>query len=254
MEEKKEIKIRLSTVIYLLIIVALVVTLGVTYYFGFVANKNEQEQKNEDKISNIQKLEESNEINNEIKDKDNTIKENETVSINKRDKAIEEIKEALKDEKWIKENLYLNENRFGEKISENAKQNITFEVIQSEEEAPIIIVQAEVEDEYSIQLSIIRYKNNEVNVKNWDVQNSSRSGYQIKDNILISSWAAMGDWTYDVYEIDESSEEKIETDEGSIGEDEDDEGYVELEKVIDKYSAKPISKKLNNSNIEKYIK
>lgn len=41
MEENKEIKVRLSTVIYLLIIIALVIVLGVTYYFGFVANKSE---------------------------------------------------------------------------------------------------------------------------------------------------------------------------------------------------------------------
>lgn len=42
MEEKKEIKIRLSTVIYLFIIVLLVVTLGVTYYFGFVSDNNDE--------------------------------------------------------------------------------------------------------------------------------------------------------------------------------------------------------------------
>lgn len=41
MEEKNEIKIKLSTVIYLIIIVTLVVVLGVTYYFGFVADKKE---------------------------------------------------------------------------------------------------------------------------------------------------------------------------------------------------------------------
>lgn len=41
MEEKEEIKVKLSTVIYLTIIVALVVALGVMYYFGFVTNKKE---------------------------------------------------------------------------------------------------------------------------------------------------------------------------------------------------------------------
>ena len=42
MEEKKEIKVRFSTTIYLVIIFALIVALGVIYYFGFVADKNEK--------------------------------------------------------------------------------------------------------------------------------------------------------------------------------------------------------------------
>jgi len=41
MEEKKEIKVRLSTAISMVIIFALIVALGVTYYFGFVADKKE---------------------------------------------------------------------------------------------------------------------------------------------------------------------------------------------------------------------
>ena len=40
MEEKKEIKVRLSTVVYLFIILILVVALGVVYYLGFVKNDN----------------------------------------------------------------------------------------------------------------------------------------------------------------------------------------------------------------------
>lgn len=40
MEENKEIKVRLSTVIYLFIILVLVVALGVTYYLGFVKDDN----------------------------------------------------------------------------------------------------------------------------------------------------------------------------------------------------------------------
>ena len=40
MGENKEIKVRLSTVVYLFVIVVLVVALGVVYYFGFVKNDN----------------------------------------------------------------------------------------------------------------------------------------------------------------------------------------------------------------------
>jgi len=41
MEEKKEIKVRLSTAISMVIILILIFALGVTYYFGFVADKKE---------------------------------------------------------------------------------------------------------------------------------------------------------------------------------------------------------------------
>ena len=40
MEEKNELKVRLSTVVYLFIIVVLVVALGVVYYLGFVKSDN----------------------------------------------------------------------------------------------------------------------------------------------------------------------------------------------------------------------
>jgi hypothetical protein len=101
----------------------------------------------------------------------------------------------------------------------------------------------------SKQLSIIRYKNNEVNIEKWDTQNGSRTSYQMKDNILVVCWLAMGDWSYNVYKIDETSVEKIEADEGKDGESD-----TELDKITDKYSAKQISKELNDVNIDKYIK
>jgi len=41
MEDKKEIRVRLSTVISMFVIFILIIALGVTYYFGFVADKNE---------------------------------------------------------------------------------------------------------------------------------------------------------------------------------------------------------------------
>lgn len=50
MEEKKEIRVRLSTAISMVIIFALIVALGVTYYFGFVANK--KENVGEEKVTN----------------------------------------------------------------------------------------------------------------------------------------------------------------------------------------------------------
>lgn len=53
MGENKEIKVRLSTVVFLLIIVALVVALGVVYYLGFV--KKDNSNTNNNKIANEEK-------------------------------------------------------------------------------------------------------------------------------------------------------------------------------------------------------
>ena len=51
MEEKKEIKVRLSTAISMVIIFVLIVALGVVYYFGFVADK--KENVGDEKVTNI---------------------------------------------------------------------------------------------------------------------------------------------------------------------------------------------------------
>lgn len=50
MEEKKEIKVRLSTVISMFVIFILIIAFGVTYYFGFVADK--EENVGDEKVTN----------------------------------------------------------------------------------------------------------------------------------------------------------------------------------------------------------
>jgi len=160
----------------------------------------------------------------------------------------------LTNEKWIKENLYMAKSFLDDEISENTEQLITFEVIDNgKEKAPIIVIQSEtnLDTENSVQLSIIRYKNNKLIIDNWGVQNAAFVDYNIKDNILIGSWDGRGGWDYMVCKINESDQEEIEVDGGLEVEDE---GSTKLENIVKKYSAKPISKKLNNSNIEKYIK
>lgn len=67
MEENKEIKVRLSTVIYLFIILVLVVALGVTYYLGFVKDDNSDNMIS--KENNIYVNEQVTETNNNIEEK-----------------------------------------------------------------------------------------------------------------------------------------------------------------------------------------
>ena len=76
MGENKEIKVRLSTVVYLFIIVVLVVALGVVYYLGFVKNDNSNNMIANGEVvekNNISVNEEKTETNNKI---ENTLTEN----------------------------------------------------------------------------------------------------------------------------------------------------------------------------------
>lgn len=84
MENKEEIKVKLSTVIYIFIIVALIIALGITYYFGFVNDKNAHiegetvtnttENTDIGNKENDNKVEE-NKVNNTIEKQDNKYKE-----------------------------------------------------------------------------------------------------------------------------------------------------------------------------------
>lgn len=180
--------------------------------------------------------------------------ENQTATVSKRDEAIDKLKEALTNEKWIKENLYMKKSFLDDKISEDTEQLITFAVINNEDEkTPIVVVQTEtnLDTENSKQLSIIRYKDNKLDIDNLGVQNGDFVNYNIKDNILIGSWQGRGGWDYVVYKINKSKAEEIEKNSGLDTEEEE---STEVENIVKKYSAKPISKKLNNSNVEKYIK
>ena len=74
MKEKKEIKIKLSTVVYLFIIFALVIALGVVYYFGFVVDEKEKIDNNkvENEVSSVQKPVEDETTENKVEqEKDN---------------------------------------------------------------------------------------------------------------------------------------------------------------------------------------
>lgn len=241
--------------VFLVIAIVLIIVMGAVLYMQ-KTKSDRQIAKLENNISELQEnIDDLQEKINSIPNTDNSnnnkqTEENLIVTMENRDQAIQELKKALTNKAWINENLYLKENIFGEKILESEEQYISFEVIDNEnEKAPIIVVQTEVKN--SKQVSIIRYKNDEVNVKKWTTQNGSRTTYEIKDNILIECWMAMGDWSYEVYTVDEMSEEQIEAHEGSLVNEED---YTELEKITEKYSTKQISKELNDTNVDRYIK
>ncbi|MGN1271392.1 MAG: hypothetical protein ACI4UX_05470 [Clostridia bacterium] len=68
MEENKQIKIKLETIIYIFIIILLIIALGIIYYLGFIKNKEEIAKLQNEEIElkeKIQKLEKANSIDKE---------------------------------------------------------------------------------------------------------------------------------------------------------------------------------------------
>jgi len=90
MEEKGEIRLKLSKVILLVVILVLIIALGVVYYLGFVKNKNQVENMQASNVSAYEKQQESNKTENSNK--------NELMKIvSKTDELnYEEIKEELR--------------------------------------------------------------------------------------------------------------------------------------------------------------
>lgn len=85
MGEKKEVKVRLSTVVYLFIILVLVVALGVVYYLGFVKN---------DKVNGELTGNNNIAVNEQVTETNNTEKEDET--LNKKEKILRPAKKISK--------------------------------------------------------------------------------------------------------------------------------------------------------------
>jgi len=172
-----------------------------------------------------------------------------TVIFKKVNKGIAELKTALTNYEWVKENLYMHRNVFGEKVFGDEEQYVSFEIINKANNNPIIVTLAE--GAGSKQISIVRYQDNKVTVENWEPAHASHCGFEINNDILVANYAHMGTWEYHVYKISNDSTKKIEENSGSIGEKED---YTELQKIKNKYSTKLFEKELNSVNIVKYLK
>jgi len=135
MEEKKEIKVRLSTVVFLLIILALLVALGVVYYLGFVKDDNANNV-----IANGEETEKNNiSVNEQVPETNNNVEENveESKEVGKIDKNKELIYSAY--------NKYANEYSYSiPKININSQDVIA---INSEIEKLITETKTGIEDE-----------------------------------------------------------------------------------------------------------
>ena len=76
MDEKKELKVSLSSVISVFIISILIITLGITYYFGFIKNKEEINKLKAKEIDLENKIKELKNNSNQVVEKDTSTNDN----------------------------------------------------------------------------------------------------------------------------------------------------------------------------------
>ena len=197
--------------------------------------------------NNNQAKENAQENNEEKSNKQNN---NETQN-NNREELITKLKEKLTDETWIKENLYSKENCFGEKVN-NSSQELKFEVLNDNDNNPVIIVSDYSFDNFIVACYKVYIKNNEVVVKNVDgkIGHPSHIGYgvDIKQGLVISTWGHMGDYKFTAYDI-KNDEIKV-YDEYTCNT-----GQCEYEYKGEKsYNTTDISKELTPDNLNTYLK
>lgn len=243
MEGKKESKMSLGIVICTLIIILLLIIIGIMYYYYNYDKVNE-------KITNVS-------INNSVikGNLNNIISNNIIQNSNTKTQDIKKLKESLADENWLKENVYLKEDVFGEEIKSSEERKITFAVLNIDNnKAPIVIVQTIIEDKLSVQSFIVSCLNQIIKCE--PIAESTchigHIAFQVSTNKVSMEYAHMGEYDYDVYDISYTGKNLIDSGEGEIQN--ADEGYMALDNIDQKYNLSPIDIKLTSDNIEKHIK
>lgn len=145
MEEKKEIKIKLSTVIYLFIIFAILHALGVVYYVRTLKN-SENNEIIENETSNVQETTENETTINKIEEEKNQIEEQEEAKIkgekfNQFDTEFFELKDIAKEyricdriKKYKDFNYDLDGDGVEDKITIRKKKDMDIQVWNSEKQ------------------------------------------------------------------------------------------------------------------------
>lgn len=222
------------------------------------ADENKSTDKN---ITN--KNEKNNEKNSTDTEKDNTT-DNTT---NPKD----EIKKCLRDKNWLKQNAYINEDG---KVFDDS--DITFAVCKSSNDNPVVILDTVSEKALINQVVLVTYKNGEVTSEIINQGHYSHGGFMVDLNkcVVETTFDHMGNSAIGLQDISNGNIKYIggygyETD----GSDQPSKYYLnkndfgentEVSKQeyetyksslnINQYKFVDINTKLNNGNIDKYIK
>ena len=110
----------------------------------------------------------------------------------------------LSNEEWVKENLYIRKDYFGDEVAVYANQDIS--IAKANDYVRIAII--EYEQLYTRNAKVLIYKDGNIQVQ--DLQNS-RDGYLLdtEKNILYQYFQHMGEIRYTIYSINENGAEKI---------------------------------------------
>lgn len=215
-------------------------TRGKTYYFKITANSG----KSSSKKSNYTKA---------------------TVPTKK--KALKEIRKALKDKTWIKENINDKTDGLNYEEGQNYSHKVYFEKINNKE---LVIVRDLCEDAFGYQIFVVGYYNGKVTSKKMfdygaHPYNSGVS-VDVKNGILSYGYLHMGYETAIFYKASpvKFSERNIffnNVGSGELpvtyelnGKKISESKYNNAIKKYNKYCFKNINKKLSDKNIDKYIK
>lgn len=110
----------------------------------------------------------------------------------------------LSDEEWVKENLYIKKDYFGDEVPVYAKQNVS--IAKANDYVRIALI--EYEQPYTRNGKVLIYKDGNIQVQ--DLQNS-RDGYLLdtEKNILYQYFQDMSSIGYSIYSISDNGAEKI---------------------------------------------
>lgn len=165
--------------------------------------------------------------------------------------AILELKAALNNNTWLKENVYMKKDCFSGEISSSVQQILTFSVAQIDGEYPIVFVQAESDEVISKQVFIVRYSDKDgvyVESLTKSSVHQSHEGFKTDGNVIIEEYGHMGYCSYDIYEVTNSTINKIDSIEPIESND-----YHELDEAESKYDFEYIENELNSTNIDEYL-
>ena len=180
----------------------------------------------------------------------NKKKEEPVILKDNREMIVSKLKEALTDDEWIKENLYVKENCFGQK-REKFSSVLKFEVIDDNNNNPIVII-----DDYSIDDFIsasfkVYYDGDKVVSKEIGaVGHPGHSGFSIdkKQGLVVVVYGHMGNFAQLAYDV--KGDEITDYDEYRC-----DTGNCEYVYKGDKtYNLTDFAIELNDDNVYKYVK
>ena len=134
MEEKKEIKVKLSTVVYLFIILVLTISLGVVYYLGFVKEDNANNEI----------------VNGEVTEKNNISVNEQVIEVNNNVEEKIENKESERN---------LNKYKGKEAINMIAKEETKFVIDEIKNNGNTYIITAYILEEQPREILEVEYKN-----------------------------------------------------------------------------------------------